>query len=80
MVEAAAAGAGDGLKLALNVGAMLIAFLSLVAVMNAFLGWINPTLSIQGVLSVVFYPVAAVMGVPGAEIGVLSERSAPSSC
>ena len=73
VVEAAAAGAGDGLKLALNVGAMLIAFLSLVAVMNACLGWAHDSLSIQGVLSVVFYPIAAVMGVPGEEIGVLSE-------
>ena len=73
VVEAAAAGAGDGLKLALNVGAMLIAFLSLVAVMNACLGWFHESLSIEGLLSIVFYPIAAVMGVPAAEIGLLSE-------
>ncbi|MCK5944173.1 MAG: NupC/NupG family nucleoside CNT transporter [Planctomycetes bacterium] len=73
VVEAAAAGAGDGLKLALNVGAMLIAFLGLVAVMNAGLHWFSEDWSIQGLLSLVFWPIAAVMGVPAGEIGVLSE-------
>jgi CNT family concentrative nucleoside transporter len=73
VVEAAAAGAGDGLKLALNVGAMLIAFLGLVAVMNAGLQWVSQDWSIQGLLAGVFYPIAAVMGVPAAEISTLSE-------
>ncbi len=73
VVEAAAAGAGDGLKLALNVAAMLIAFLSLVAVMNAALQWISADWTIQGLLAILFWPVAAVMGVPAAEIGTLSE-------
>ncbi|MEM6646889.1 MAG: nucleoside transporter C-terminal domain-containing protein [Bacteroidota bacterium] len=45
VLEAAAAGAGDGLKLAANVGAMLLAFLALIAMLNAMLGWVgNPTL------------------------------------
>jgi len=45
VLEAAAAGAGDGLKLAANVGAMLLAFLALIAMVNAMLGWVgNPTL------------------------------------
>jgi CNT family concentrative nucleoside transporter len=73
VVEAAAAGAGDGLKLALNVGAMLIAFLGLVAVINAGMQWCSDGWSIQGLLSILFYPVAAVMGVPAGEIGILSE-------
>ena len=38
-VDAAASGASDGMKLALNVGAMLIAFLALLALVNALLGW-----------------------------------------
>ena len=38
MIDAAAQGAGDGLKLALNVGAMLLAFVALVAMFNGFLG------------------------------------------
>jgi CNT family concentrative nucleoside transporter len=39
VIEAAAAGAGDGLKLALNVAAMLLAFIALIALLNALLGW-----------------------------------------
>ncbi|MFK7743172.1 MAG: NupC/NupG family nucleoside CNT transporter [Planctomycetota bacterium] len=82
VVEAAAGGAGDGLKLALNVGAMLIAFLGLLAVMNAALGgisgWFYPEesttrWSVEGMLSIVFWPVAAVMGVPWEEIPLLGE-------
>ncbi|MGA7307295.1 MAG: nucleoside transporter C-terminal domain-containing protein [Rhodothermales bacterium] len=41
VLEAAASGASEGLKLALNVGAMLLAFLALLAVLNAFLGWLG---------------------------------------
>ncbi len=73
VVEAAAAGAGDGLKLALNVGAMLIAFLGLVAVLNATLGLVHPDLSVQRVLGYLFWPIAAVMGVPSNEIMTLSQ-------
>ncbi len=39
VIEAAAIGAGDGLKLALNIAAMLLAFISLIALFNAILGW-----------------------------------------
>jgi CNT family concentrative nucleoside transporter len=46
VLEAAASGASEGLKLALNVGAMLLAFLALLAVLNAFLGWAGaPTIA-----------------------------------
>jgi CNT family concentrative nucleoside transporter len=73
VVEAAAAGAGDGLKLALNVGAMLIAFLGLVAVLDAMLAWLPWGLSVKWLLGVAFYPIALVMGVPGHEVEVLSQ-------
>jgi len=73
VVEAAAGGAGDGLKLALNVAAMLIAFLGLVAVLNAALGLIWEGLSVQQLLGYLFWPIAAVMGVPSDEIMTLSE-------
>jgi CNT family concentrative nucleoside transporter len=72
-VEAAAAGAGDGLKLALNVGAMLIAFLGLVAVLNALLTSFHASLTVQNVLATAFYPVALVMGVQASEVGLLAE-------
>ncbi|HIE69426.1 MAG TPA: NupC/NupG family nucleoside CNT transporter, partial [Planctomycetes bacterium] len=73
VVEAAAGGAGDGLKLALNVAAMLIAFLSLVAVLNAGIGMIHEDWSVGGGLAILFWPIAAVMGVPWDEIPVLAE-------
>ncbi|TDR46640.1 CNT family concentrative nucleoside transporter [Tahibacter aquaticus] len=41
VIDAAASGAGDGLKLALNVGAMLLAFIALIAVLNAPLKWLG---------------------------------------
>ncbi|MEQ1633594.1 MAG: nucleoside transporter C-terminal domain-containing protein [Planctomycetota bacterium] len=73
VVEAAAAGAGDGLKLALNVAAMLIAFLGLVEVLNGALHLFSADWSVQGGLGIVFWPVAAVMGVPSQDIGALSQ-------
>lgn len=70
LIDAAARGAGDGLHLALNVAAMLIAFLALIAMLNGALGWLHtvpgfawlpPTL--QGIFGVLFAPVAWLMGV-----------------
>jgi CNT family concentrative nucleoside transporter len=78
VIEAAAAGAGDGLKLALNVAAMLIAFLGLVAVLDWLLALIPSDLfgvqfSVRKLLGWLFWPIAAVMGVPSGEITILSE-------
>jgi CNT family concentrative nucleoside transporter len=85
VVEAAANGAADGLKLALNVGAMLIAFLGLVAVADWLLGFVSlllqkasilsadDTLTLGRLLGWLFAPIAAVMGVPAAEISILAE-------
>lgn len=77
VVEAAANGALDGLRLALNIAAMLIAFLSLIAVLDAVLGWLGSgvgwELSVGRVLSWIFWPVAAVMGVATEEIHKLAE-------
>lgn len=69
VIDAAARGAGDGLRLALNVGAMLIAFIGLIALVNALLGTLGGLvgvggLSLQGLLGWVFAPLAFVMGVP----------------
>lgn len=72
VIEAAAAGAGQGLQLALNVAAMLMAFIALVALLNFGLGWAGglvgyPQLSLQGILGFVLRPLAWVMGVPWAD-------------
>src|SRR5438094_9882982 len=62
VIDAAGRGTTEGLHLALNVGAMLISFLALVAPVNALLGLAN--LSLQQIFGWVFAPVAWSMGVP----------------
>ncbi|MEZ4388204.1 MAG: NupC/NupG family nucleoside CNT transporter [Candidatus Krumholzibacteriia bacterium] len=62
VIEAAAAGASDGVKLALNVGGMLIAFIALVAMVNYGLGWVG--LSLQQIFGWLFAPLAWTMGIP----------------
>ncbi|MBD2496610.1 NupC/NupG family nucleoside CNT transporter [Nostoc sp. FACHB-280] len=69
VIDAATTGAIDGVKLAVNVGVMIIAFLGLLAALNALLGWFGslvnlPQLSLQLILSFVMAPVAWLMGVP----------------
>lgn len=63
-IDAAAAGAGEGLKLALNVAAMLIAFISIVALINLGLGLIYDDLSLSKIFGWVLAPLAWTMGVP----------------
>jgi len=78
-IDAAAIGATEGMKLALNVAAMLIAFLGLLALANGILGWIGagigvPQLSLEWMFSFLFAPVAWLMGVPWADcaqVGIL---------
>ena len=71
--DAAALGASSGLKLALNVGAMLLAFVGLIAVINLILGGVggwfgDPNFSLQKILGWVFSPVAYLIGISGGEI------------
>jgi CNT family concentrative nucleoside transporter len=62
IIGAAARGTGEGLHLALNVAAMLISFLALVALLNAVLGTVGT--SMEKLLGYAFQPLAIVMGVP----------------
>jgi CNT family concentrative nucleoside transporter len=62
VIDAAGRGTGEGLALALNVGAMLISFLALIALLNAVLGLVG--LSLQQIFGWVFAPIAWSMGVP----------------
>jgi CNT family concentrative nucleoside transporter len=69
VIGAAASGAAQGLQLALNVGAMLMAFIALVALLNAGLGWVGSFwgqdgLSLQWILGQLLRPLAWLMGVP----------------
>ncbi len=62
IIEAASEGATTGMKLALNIAAMLIAFIALIALADAVLGVFG--LSLKVVLGYIFYPFAVAMGVP----------------
>ncbi len=71
-IDAAAQGASDGLKLAVNVAAMLLAFIALIAMFNGMLGYFGgfigmPTLSFEWIMGFVFAPVAWLMGCPWAD-------------
>jgi concentrative nucleoside transporter, CNT family len=83
--DAAADGASEGMKLVLNITAMLIAFIAFVALFNHLLlkldlwlglqemfGWSGP-LSLQLIFSWVFAPVALLMGVPSADVPAVGE-------
>lgn len=74
IIDAAAAGAGDGLRLALNIGAMLLAFIALIALLNAPLTWLGevtglaaaigkPT-NLSTIFGYVLAPIAWVIGTP----------------
>jgi concentrative nucleoside transporter, CNT family len=67
VIDAAGRGTGEGLHLALNVGAMLISFLALIALLNAILHTVplaGAPLSLERIFGWVFAPVAWAMGVP----------------
>jgi CNT family concentrative nucleoside transporter len=76
VIDAAAAGAAQGLKLALNVGAMLLAFVALIALVNGAVGGIGglfgrPELSLEAIFGWVLAPLAFVMGAPWADAEVV---------
>jgi concentrative nucleoside transporter, CNT family len=75
VIDAIGRGTGEGLHLALNVGAMLISFLALVALLNAVLGlvggWIGIELSMQRILGLAFAPIAWSLGVPWQDAPVI---------
>lgn len=72
LIDAAAEGGLTGLKLALNIGALLIAFVALIAMVNTFVGAVGglfgaPELTLQAILGFALSPLAFLMGVPWAE-------------
>jgi CNT family concentrative nucleoside transporter len=68
-MDAIGRGATDGIKLAANVAAMLIAFISMVAMVNFILGFGNT--SLQEILGILFKPIAWSMGVPWEEAKIV---------
>jgi CNT family concentrative nucleoside transporter len=75
VIEAAAAGAAVGLRVAVNVGAMLIAFIGLIALLNGIvggvMGWFGyPALSLETLVGYLFAPLAWLIGVPWRYAGI----------
>jgi CNT family concentrative nucleoside transporter len=69
VIDAAARGASEGLSLAFNVAAMLLAFIALIAMLNALIktagAWVGyPQVSLENTLALVGWPIAWLMGVP----------------
>lgn len=72
VIDAAASGASSGLKLALNVGAMLLAFVGLIALLNGVFGGVGSLFGIEDltlelILGYIFSPLAFIIGVPWSE-------------
>ena len=77
VIDAAARGASEGLYLALNVGAMLLAFLALVYMLNGMLGWVGGLFGLDGltfewILGWLLSPLAWLMGVPWVDAPVVA--------
>ena len=75
LIEAAAGGASLGLKVAVNVGAMLIAFIGLIALLNGVIsgvmGWFgHPELNLEALIGRAFSPLAWLIGVPWGQSGI----------
>ena len=73
VIDAAASGAASGLKLAVNVGAMLLAFIALIALLNTLVGGTASLFGFEGVtiewmLGYLFAPIAFIIGVPSSEM------------
>ncbi len=68
VIDAISHGAADGFKISMNVIAMLIGFIALIALVNWILIHIHPTLSLDYLFGKLFYPFAWAMGVPAQDI------------
>jgi CNT family concentrative nucleoside transporter len=73
VIDAAASGASDGTRLAINVGAMLIAFLSLLALVDYVLGAMWTGLSLSAIFATVLAPAALLIGVPAADAPAVAD-------
>ncbi len=73
VIDAVVTGASDGTRLAINVAAMLIAFLAFIAFFDYLLGLASPDLSLARIFAWVFAPVALLMGVPSADVPAMAD-------
>jgi CNT family concentrative nucleoside transporter len=68
VIDAISHGASVGMKISINVIAMLIGFIAIIALINYLLGWIIPGLSLDVIFGTLFYPMAYAMGVPSQDV------------
>ncbi len=68
IIDAISHGASDGMKIALNVIAMLIGFIALIALLNYCIGLVIPGVTLDVIFSKIFYPMTWAMGVPQVDI------------
>jgi CNT family concentrative nucleoside transporter len=78
LIDAAASGAAEGLHLALNVGAMLIAFVALIYMLDDGVEWLgglvgHPDLSFAGILGLALAPLAWLLGVPWSDAQIIGQ-------
>jgi len=78
IIDAAADGAGQGVKLAINIGAMLIAFIALMALLNGLLGWVGgligfEALSLSWIFGKLFSPLAFIFGIPWSDCAQMGD-------
>ena len=73
VIDAAAGGAADGMRLAINVAAMLIAFLAFVAMVDYALGLLSAELTLARIFGVLFSPVAVLLGVASTDVPALAD-------
>jgi CNT family concentrative nucleoside transporter len=72
VILAAAVGSADGVKLAVNIGAMLVAFVALIALLNGFLGWVAglvgvQSLTLEQIFGALFAPLMYLISIPWEE-------------
>jgi CNT family concentrative nucleoside transporter len=72
LIDAISHGASDGMKIAMNVIAMLIGFIALIALVNYLLGMIGPAWTLDAIFSKLFYPLAWAMGVPSGDVDTVA--------
>jgi len=73
VIDAIAGGASDGMRLAINVAAMLIAFLAFIAMIDFLLGFIHPGMSLAQVFGFLFAPIAVLLGVPSTDVPIFAD-------
>ena len=86
IIDAISHGASDGMKISINVIAMLIGFIALIAMVNYILGKISYflgmpfTLSLDWIFGKLFYPIAWCMGVPGSDVDTVATLMGQKLC